>query len=1214
MSFVHLHCHSEYSLLDGANRLTDLVRRAKEYEMPALALTDHGCLFGAWTFRKAAEREGVKPIIGMEAYVAPGDRRHKQPMRIGGREIRKPYYHLVLLARDREGYRNLVKLSSIGYLEGFYYKPRIDREVMERHAGGLICTSACMAGEVARRLAGDDWDGAREAAEWHANVFGDRYYLEVQGHDTPGQSDLNGKVFQLASELGVPVVATNDAHFLRHEDHEAHDVLLCIGLGKDHNDKNRMRYDEGLYFKSAPEMAERFPERLDVLENTLAIADAVDVSFEKKYFLPEFPLPEDHRDADAYLRHLSFEGAKDRYGGHISDEVRERLDYELGVIAETGYAGYFLITWDFIRWAREHGIPVGPGRGSAAGSLVAYSLWITNIDPIGFGLLFERFLNPERREMPDIDIDFCFERRGEVIDYVRRKYGRDAVGQIITFGTMKSRAVVRDVGRTLGFKPSETDRIAKMIPNQPGQALTIDQALERISDIKSLYEQDERHRKLFDYSRTLEGLSRHASVHAAGVVIAPGPLSDYVPVCIQPGSSGTRGNGRARSSAAEQAAGKEEAPAADIVTQYDMNCVDDAGMLKMDFLGLRTLTIINDAVRMVAAKHGALRHPESGDVFATMDDVPLDDEAVYAMLAHGGTSGVFQFESALATGKLRAMRCDRFEDLVATNALIRPGPLDSGMTDVYIKRKLGQEPVTYPLPELEELLEPTYGIIVYQEQVMRIVNILAGYSLGEADVVRKAVGKKIPKLIRAELAKFRERATRNGVDSRIAAELANQIETFGRYGFNRAHSAGYSLISYHTAWLKCHYPAEFMAALLSSVLSNTDQVVKYILECRELHRSMPALQDPMDLLPPDVNESGWKFTVTGSTQIRFGLGAVRGVGAAAVESVLKARDEGERFEALFDFLDRIDTRALNKRACEALIAAGALDAFGHRAQLAAGLDAAYADVNARQADRAVGQESLFGGLEAVEDPTPELPNVPEWSERERLAKEKEALGFFISGHPLDRFGDAVHVFRSVNTSNLGKHPNTSVEIPCVVTQVQRQISRRDGSEWGRITIEDFHGTAQVLAFRDAWEAGKEPLQQDAVVLIRGKVSGRERDEEDPPIFLDGVELLEDVLESGRLAVRIELESGAELAEDAFSEARKVLAEHPGNAPVELLWRPGNGDRDRRLRAKSLAADPGAGTIRELREVLGTEGGVGAGVGWFAEVMTGSSDTGRGCAL
>ena len=1186
LSFVHLHCHSEFSLLDGANRITDLVRKAKEFEMPALALTDHGCLFGAWTFRKAAEKEGIRPIIGMEAYVAPGDRRHKEPMRVGGREIRKPYYHLVLLARDREGYQNLIKLSSIGYLEGFYYKPRIDREVIARHSGGLICTSACMAGEVARRLADDDWKAAREAAEWHANVFGDRYFLEVQGHDTPGQDAVNEKVFRLAGEVGLPVVASNDAHFLHAEDHSAHDVLLCIGLGKDHDDENRMRYDEGLYFKSGPEMAERFPDHPKVLENTLAIADQVDVSFEKKYFLPEFPIPGDHADSDGYLRHLSIEGAKERYGDPLPDEVRARLDYELDVIAETGYAGYFLITWDFMRWAREHGVPVGPGRGSAAGSLVAYSLWITNIDPLEFGLLFERFLNPERKEMPDIDIDFCFERRGEVIDYVRRKYGHDAVGQIITFGTMKSRAVVRDVGRTLGFKPSETDRIAKMIPNQPGQALTIGQALEKISDVRELYRTDERYRKLFDYSRTLEGLSRHASVHAAGVVIAPGPLSDYVPVCVQSRGSGVRGNGAAQAPAKQGQSRDGPADDVDVVTQYDMNCVDDAGMLKMDFLGLRTLTIIHDAVELVKAKYGALRHPETGAVYPTMDDVPRDDARVYEMLARGGTSGVFQFESALATGKLRAMRCDRFEDLVATNALIRPGPLDSGMTDVYIRRKLGQEKVTYPHPELEELLEPTYGIIVYQEQVMRIVNILAGYSLGEADVVRKAVGKKIPELIRAELATFRERATGKGVDPQVAGELADQIETFGRYGFNRAHSAGYSLLSYHTAWLKCHYPAEFMAALLSSVLSNTDQVVKYILESRELHRSIPGLEEPLELLPPDVNESGWKFTVTGGAQIRFGLGAVRGVGAAAVESVLAARAEGGRFETLFDFLDRIDTRALNKRACEALIAAGALDAFGHRAQLVAGLDIAYADVNARQADREAGQESLFGGLEEVDDPAPELPAVREWAERKRLAQEKEALGFFISGHPLDRFSDAVHVFRGVNTSTLGRHANASVEIPCVVTQVQRQISRRDSSEWGRITIEDFHGTAQVLAFRDAWAAGRETLQQDAVVLIRGKVSGRERDEDDPPIFLDEVEVLNDVLTSGRLALCIALDGKAEVPEGAFARAKKMLGEHPGDAPVEVLWRPGNGERDRRLRSRTLRVDPGPATLRELRELLG----------------------------
>ncbi len=652
MSFVHLHTHSEYSLLDGANRLGDLVRKAKEFEMPGLALTDHGCMFGAWTFHKLARKEGVKPIVGMEAYVAPGDRRERSRSGQGERA----YYHLVLLARDLVGYRNLVKLSSMGYTEGFYHKPRIDRELLARHNEGIIVSSACMAGEVARNLMADNPDGAREAAEWYANLFDGRYYLEVQAHDSEGQAELNRRIFELGDELGLPVVATNDSHFLQPEDHEAHDVLLCIGLGKDRDDPNRMRYDEGLYFKSADEISALFADRLDVVENTLKIADEVDLVFEKKYYLPEFPLPKEHSDENTFLEHLAREGAKERYGDPLPPDVQERLDYELGVIKGTGYAGYFLITQDFIRWARDHDIPVGPGRGSAAGSLVAYALGITNLDPIEFDLLFERFLNPERISMPDIDIDFCYERRGEVIEYTRQKYGKDAVGQIITFGTMKSRAVVKDVGRTLKFQPFETDKIAKLIPNQPGQSFTVEEAVQGLKEVKELYESDERHRQLFDYSMTLEGLARHSSVHAAGVVIAPGPIDDYVPVSIQSGKNG----------------GGDEAM---VVTQYDMNCLEDAGMLKMDFLGLKTLTVIHDAVAMVRARYGKLANPDTDEEYGTIDDVPLDDPAVYKMMARGGTAGVFQFESNLANDKLRAMQCDQFEDLVATNALIRPGPL-----------------------------------------------------------------------------------------------------------------------------------------------------------------------------------------------------------------------------------------------------------------------------------------------------------------------------------------------------------------------------------------------------------------------------------------------------------------------------------------------------------------------------------------------------------
>ncbi|MBW3627904.1 MAG: DNA polymerase III subunit alpha [Gemmatimonadetes bacterium] len=753
MSFCHLHCHSEYSLLDGANRVGDLIKRAKEFEQPALALTDHGVMYGAWVFQEQAKKAGIKPLIGMEAYVAPGSRLDRSK----GKD-EKGYYHLVLLARDARGYKNLAKLSSIGYTEGFYYKPRIDREVLARHSEGLIVSSACLAGEIAQHLMEDRWDAAREAAAWHAELFDGRYYLEVQAHGSPGQAELNQKIFRLADEIGLPVVATNDTHFLRSDDHQAHDVLLCIGLGKDYSDPDRMHYDDGLYFKNHGEIADHFPGRPDVIENTLRIADEVDVQFEKKYYVPAFPVAERGFASEAeMLSDWVWRGAVERYGTEVVSRqssavsptedrrpttedggartdvewaksvlpphIVQRVEFELSVINDPklGYAGYFLITADFIKWARDHGIPVGPGRGSAAGSIVAYCTGITDICPIKFDLLFERFLNPERVSMPDIDVDFCFERRGEVIEYVRQRYGRDAVGQIITFGTMKSRAVVKDVGRTLGFLPAETDRLTKLIPNGPAYSLTVEEATKQIPEIKQLYETDERYRKLLDHSMTLEGLSRHSSVHAAGVVIAPGPLDEYVPVCTQ----GTKGSG----------AGDGETV---IVTQYDMTCLEKAGMLKMDFLGLKTLTVIHDAVTIIRARHKALRHPETGEEYSRAEDLPLDDPAVYRMLARGGTAGVFQFESSLATEKLRAMKADRFDDLIAANALLRPGPLDMGMDLVYIRRKLGQEPVRYAHPDLAEVLEPTYGVIVYQEQVMRIAQQLAGYTLGNADLLRRA--------------------------------------------------------------------------------------------------------------------------------------------------------------------------------------------------------------------------------------------------------------------------------------------------------------------------------------------------------------------------------------------------------------------------------------------------------------------------------------------
>jgi DNA polymerase III subunit alpha len=1201
MGFVHLHTHSEYSLLDGANRLPDLLARVRELEMPALALTDHGSLFGAWQFQQLAPRYGVKPIVGMEAYIAPGDRRERGP---AGRDGARAYYHLVLLARDPMGLRNLIKLTSIGYREGFFHRPRIDREVLARHGEGLIVTSACMAGEIARQLLAGRVDAAREAAGWYADLFPGRYYLEVQAHGTPGQDRLNAQVFDLADELGLPVVATNDAHFLRPEDHDAHDVLLCIGLGKDRSDGNRMRYDAGLYLKDADEIAAAFPGRPEVLENTLAIAEQVAVESPRQYHVPKFPLPADFTDEAALLRHITLSRARTRFGDTLPAPVAERLDYELSVITnpDADYSGYFLIVQDFMGWARSQGIPVGPGRGSAAGSLVAYVLGITAVDPLRFDLLFERFLNPDRVSMPDIDIDFCYERRREVIGYVRDKYGRDSVGQIITFGTMKSRAVIKDVGRVLGFEPAETDRLAKLIPNAPNHALTVAEAAERIPELRDLCAGDARVRQLVAYARVLEGLSRHAGVHAAGVVIAPGPLDEYVPVCTQP----TRGAG---------ADGDEGA----LVTQWDMNALEQAGMLKMDFLGLKTLTVIHDAVVSIRTRHGALRHPQSGEAYEGVEDVPLDDPAVYDMLARGGTTGVFQFESPLATDKLRAMRCDRFEDLVATNALIRPGPLDSGMADVYIRRKLGREKVRYPHPRVEEVLEPTYGVITYQEQVMRIAQVLAGFTLAEADVLRKAVGKKDADLIARELEVFRERAEARGVAEGTAREIAEQIGTFGRYGFNRSHSVAYALLSYQTAWLKRHYPADFMAALLSSVVDKTDDVVKYIGECREIGRYIPTRDRGLEVLPPDVNQSGWKFTPITDDRIRFGLGAVRGLGEGAVSSILAAREESGPFGSLFDLSARTELKALGRRALEALIVAGACDGFGHRAQLVAGLETVVREAQLRQEERAAGQASLFDappphGGEAARRPEPVLPEVPRWPESERLAREKEILGFFISGHPLDRYRDEVRAHERVTTANLRGFRDQKVELACVVTAAARQLSRRSGSEWGRITVEDYHGTATVLAFGPSWETHQHVLMQDAAVLVRGTVSGRERDEENPPIFLDDALPLSRLAESGALGLELVVRADV-VGEEGVVAAAELLRAHPGESALVVRWLApqlagepagqangtatgipgGNGGAaapyrppsERRLRSRR-GVRPSEALMAELRRVLGEE--------------------------
>jgi DNA polymerase-3 subunit alpha len=839
--------------------------------------------------------------------------------------------------------------------------------------------------------------------------------------------------------------------------------------------------------------------------------------------------------------------------------VQERLTYELDVITRTGYAGYFLITADFIKAARDRDIPVGPGRGSAAGSLVAYALKITNVCPLRFDLLFERFLNPERVSMPDVDVDFCFERRGEVIEYVRQKYGKESVGQIVTFGTMKSRAAVKDVGRVLGFTPAETDALAKLIPNAPNNSLTVKEAIRDVADVKSRYENEERYHQLLDYASALEGLSRHTGVHAAGVVIAPGPLDDYVPICTQ----SSKGAG----------SGDDESV---VVTQYDMNSLEKAGMLKMDFLGLTTLTVVTDAVKNIFARTG---------IQIDLDTLALDDEATYRMLRAGRTAGVFQFESALATDVLRSMRCDRFDDLVASNALLRPGPLDAGMHKVYIRRKKGEEPVSYALPELETILSTTYGVITYQEQVMRIAQVLAGISLAEADVLRKAVGKKDAVLIGQELGKFETKAVARGHDAKIIKELAGQIETFGRYGFNKSHSVAYSVVAYHTAYLKAHYPAEFMAALLSSQIGDTESVIKYIAEAREMG---------IEILPPDVNESNFKFTVIGDKRIRFGLGAVRNVGRAAIDSILAAKQTGP-FTSLFEFCERVDLRLCNRRVFEALIQSGALDALGgHRAQLIAALDAAISEAGLKQEEASIGQGSLFGDLGPAADPVdgqakhgPTLPNTPIWSDSERLSQEKAILGFYISGHPLEPFRTECELFATHTVSQLQGWTADKMALGVVITAVKRQVSKNSQKEFARLTVEDFSGSAEVLVFPEAWSVLGDRIRTDVPVLIKGGYGRRDQDSEKPTYIVDEVIPLAERRTNGAVIVTLQLRASAGLSPAVMEDIRAVAESHPGTAPLEVSWIDGRGSSSRfRSRTLTMAADGAA--LTELRALLGHE--------------------------
>jgi len=1100
--FVHLHNHSDYSLLDGATRIGAMAKRVAELGMPAVALTDHGNLFGAVEFYEKMRAAGVKPIVGIEAYVAPGKRSDREK----GADPSSRFFHLILLARDREGYRNLMRLSSKAYLEGFYYKPRMDHDLLAEHAGGITALSACLKGEVPHHLLRGNQAGAVAAATRYRDIFGEgNFFLELQDHGIPAQRQVDEGLLEVARATGIPLVCTNDCHYLECNDAEAHDLLLCIQTGKTVDTPGRMRYGSNqLYIKSPAEMHQLFGELPQALANTLRIAETVDLELDfGKLHLPHFPLPDGYATVDDYLRELAQQGLGRRYP-EITAEMQTRLDYELDVIIRMGYSGYFLIVRDFIHRAQEMGIAVGPGRGSAAGSLVSYTLGITNIDPLRFGLLFERFLNPDRISMPDIDIDFCYERRGEIIDYVMQKYGEDCVTQIITFGTMAARAVLRDVGRTLNLPYSEVDRIAKLVPGELG--ITLADAVEKVPELKGLPQQGEVYERLLRAGRTLEGLSRHASTHAAGVLITPTPLIDNVPLY--------------------------KSNKGEVTTQFDMRAVEKIGLLKMDFLGLRTLTVIQKAFAMLRELRG---------IELTVEAVPLDDRPMYELLQRAETIGVFQLESNGMRDLLRRLAPAAFEDVIAVNALFRPGPLGSGMVDDYIGRKHGRKKIEYEVKELEPILRETYGTILYQEQVMQIASHLGGFSLAQADLLRKAMGKKKPEEMAKQNAAFVSGAVARGIAEAKAKKIFELMAHFAGYGFNKSHSAAYALISVVTAYLKVHYPVEFMAASLTSEMDSSDRIVILVDECRRMG---------IEVLAPDVNTSHASFTVDDG-RIRFGLGAVKNVGGGAIAEIEAARESGGSFSSLHDLCRRVDLGRVNRRVIESLIGAGAADKLGgHRAQLTAALDEAFGAGQRAHRERTMGQSTLFGDSEG-ESPVIaplRLPEVEAWDARTRITREKEFLGFYLTEHPLSSLRDEITALSTADTQALtALHDGAEVRIAGFVSGL-RKITDRKGKPMAFVTLEDFAGPCEVLVFADPFAQAGGDIAVDQVLVVEGRVSTREN--EAAKVVAAKVMSLERARRDLVGALEIEIETGQ--AAEYAAAIDRVLAAHPG--PGQLIFK------------------------------------------------------------
>jgi len=1109
-NFVHLHVHTQYSLLDGAIRVGDLVERAKKYHMPAMAITDHGNMFGALEFYTKAHAAGVKPIIGCEVYVAPGSRHDKS----GASSSGDASGHLVLLCKNRVGYRNLCRLVSTAYQDGFYYRPRIDWDLLSDNNEGLIALTACLGGEIPNLICRGRMDHARQRAEEMSRVFdNNRLYLELQENFLAEQEVANKGLIEIGKQLGLPLVATNDCHYLTRDDAFAHEVLLCIQTGKTMDDPNRMRFaNEEFYVKTPDEMGELFKALPEAVSNSVEIAERCNLELDvsgKNYHFPSLALSDAQTPSQA-LEQQSFEGLEQRIAEiskirpdfSADDHVayKARLEQELKIINQMGFPDYFLIVADFINWAKNHDIPVGPGRGSAAGSLVAYALRITDIDPKPYHLLFERFLNPERISMPDIDVDFCINGREDVINYVRDKYGKDNVAQIITFGSMLARAVIRDVGRGMGMPYGEVDTIAKLIPNPVGKKVTLKDAQKQEPRLRELIEKDARVKKLFKVAMSLEGLTRHASTHAAGVVVTPEPLTNYLPLYVDPKSHGQ-------------------------VTQFDMGYVEKIGLVKFDFLGLKTLTVIDKTVKLIRVKN-----PEFD-----LGLIPQDDEQTFQLLSCGETIGVFQLESSGMKEYLIKLKPSCFEDLIAMVALYRPGPLGSGMVDSFIKRKHGVEEFGYDFPELEPILKDTYGVIVYQEQVMQIAQVLGNYSLGSADLLRRAMGKKKPEEMAKQKKNFLDGAKGNKLETKKAEAVFDQMEKFAEYGFNKSHSAAYAYIAYQTAYLKAHYPVEFMAALLTEDMENTEKVIKNINEIRNMG---------IAILPPDINASCRNFTVH-EKDIRFGLGAVKGVGGAAVEAIVEARQEGP-FSSLHDFCERVDLRRVNKRVVEALVKCGAFDSLQHkRAQFMAAIEEAMEYGQKLQREKESGQESLFGTDQIVTQNGQmygELPDLEEWPENVLLTNEKEAIGFYITGHPLARHSDAIKRFSTCDTAGLMERADKEEVSICGIVTGIKLLNTRKGDRMAFVTLEDLSGFVEMVVFPETYTEAAELLNSEEALLVKGTV---DVGEDACKILVNEVLSLKDVQERLTRMVHFRLTTPG-LEERQLRSLREIMTRYHGD--------------------------------------------------------------------